>query len=261
MANIEYIRASSLNTYLECSAKFMFQNIEKVETGNKPALAFGTSIHKALETNFTQKIESRQDLPLEQIKEVFSNTLDVEFSNVDPLDFEEKPGAYKDSGIELVTKYQKEHAYRIQPALVEKKIEVKFKGYEIGLSGTIDLVDEDGILVDHKTTSKQVTEIPQGYQLQVGGAYPLLYRALTGKKLNGIRVDFLVRKSLKAHYNDVLPIGIEEDEQYFINVFNAVTSGIKNGVFAPNRQHMYCTKRFCKFAEICENRFKGKVRN
>ncbi|MEM4626443.1 MAG: PD-(D/E)XK nuclease family protein [Candidatus Bilamarchaeaceae archaeon] len=260
MSDLEYIRASSINTYIECSAKFYFQNIEQVQVPNKPALAFGASIHKALETNFKQKVATRKDLPLEEVKEVFSDTLDNEFQNVEPNDFEEKPGAYKDSGIELVEKYQKEHAYRIFPKYAEQKISVKFKGIDYGLTGTIDLVDEDNVLIDHKTTSRQVTKVPQAYQIQVGGAYPFLLKTLTKEPVNGIRVDFLIRKGAKTTYTQILPVKIDYDERYFFNVFLDVTTGIKNGVFIPNRSHMYCSKRFCQYWSVCINKFGGKVK-
>lgn len=260
MSDLEYIRASSISSYLECSAKYYFQNIEQVQVYNKPALAFGSSVHKALEFNFSQKVNTRIDLPVEQVQEVFSQNLDNEFSNVEAKDLDEPAGVIKDNGIKLVEKYQKEHAYRIQPVMVEQKVNVKFKGLDYGLSGTIDLIDENGVLVDHKTTAKDVLAIPESYKIQVGGAYAFLVKTLTKKPVSAARIDFLVRKSTKATENKILPVNIPVDEQYFFNVFTQVASGIKNGIFIPNRQHMYCSRKYCKFWNICEARFSGKVR-
>ena len=201
MEDIIYLRPSGINTYRECSAKYYFQNVERVQVPNKLALAFGTSVHKTLQVNYEQKINTRKDISIEEAKDVFSSAADEEFASVDPSDFEdEKPGQLKDAGLELIEKYQKEVAYRIQPAAVEQKIQVKFKGYDYGLTGTIDLVDEDNIIVDHKTTGKAVTEIPDTYRLQIGGAYPLLFRSLKGFPPVAARADFLCRKSLKNNF-------------------------------------------------------------
>jgi hypothetical protein len=266
MSETLYLRPSGINCFLECSAKYYFQNVEKIQTPNKLALAFGTSIHRTLQENFSQKITTREDIPLEQAKDIFSSVADEEFSQVDPMDFtEEKPGHVKDTGIELIEKYQKEHAYRIFPKRVEQKIEVKFKNYDYGLCGTIDLIDEDNVLIDHKTSSKDLKEIPESYKLQVGGAYPLLVKSLSAsdstiEPVKSARIDYLIRRSAKSSGTQIKPLEIQIDKQYFLNMFQTVGNAIQRGIFFPNRQHMFCTKRFCKYWKECEDKYKGRVR-
>jgi putative RecB family exonuclease len=256
MSDIIYLRPTGVNTFLDCSAKYLFQEIEKVEVPNKYYLAFGTSIHRALETNYSQKVETLHDLPAEEVKQAFSETLDSEFQNVDKLDLAEiNTGAIKDGGIKLLDKYQKEVAPRIVPVAVEQRIKVKFKNYDFGLAGTIDLYDIDNNVVDHKTTGKSITGVvPEGYKRQLS-AYAILEEA-TGRKVNGARIDFL-----KAESQEIRHIPVPIDQEYFMNMFQTVGDAIKNGVFVPNRSSFLCSKRYCKFYAECEKKFGGTIKD
>ncbi len=262
----EYLRVSEINSYLECPARFYFDSIEKIEVPNKIALAGGTAYHKALETNYVQKIESRTDLPVSDVIDAFSSSYDDEIEIVDKADFEiEKPGTVKDNWIEVLKIYMKDTAYRIFPVDVERRISAKLKNWKYGLTGKVDIKDEDAVIVDHKTTSKPYKSTPENYKLQCGGGYPLLDKILSlsdesHKQAKAARIDYNIRKSPKSPKAEVRNIAVDIDIPYFLNVFDQVQNGISAGVFPPNRQHIYCTKRFCKFWNECELKFKGKVR-
>lgn len=166
-----YLRVTEINTYLECPAKLYFGSIEKIQSPNKIALAGGTAYHSALETNFVQKIQSRTDLPVSDIIDSFSGAYDKEIESVDKSDFEiEKPGAVKDNWIEVLRIYMKDVAYRIFPVAVERRLRVKLKGYKYGLTGKVDIKDEDSVIIDHKTTSKPFKTTPENYKIQVAEA-------------------------------------------------------------------------------------------
>ncbi len=264
---IDYIRVSEINSYLECPAKFYFDSVEKIKVPNKIALAGGTAYHTALELNFTQKINSREDLPAEDVIECFSSAFDDEAAEVDKADFDiEKPGQVKDAWIEVLKIYMKDTAYRIFPIAVERRLAAKFKDFKYGLTGKIDIKDEDGVIVDHKTTSKPYKETPENYKLQVGGGYVLLENALSisdksNTPVKSTRIDYNIRKSPKSNKAEVRHIQIDIDVDYFLAVFQNVSNGISANVFPPNRGHIYCTRRFCKFWNECEKKFYGKVRN
>ena len=257
---LEYIRSSQLGTYLECSAKFLFANILKIETPSKPALAFGSAIHKTLEQNFSQKIKTRQDLPVEYSVALFSDTLDELIKDVEKADLTnyDSERSLKDAGVELVKKYFKEFAYRIFPKLVETTIQVKLAGYPYGLSGTVDLLDEDNVLIDHKTSAKIPKEITQNYRLQLGGAYAVLMEAKLDEKVRYARLDYLVRKGLTS--TRIIPIEVQTDTEYFLVLFEAISKGIEQGVFYANRTHYLCSKKYCKYWQACEKKFGGVVR-
>lgn len=250
-----YLRPTGINTFLECSAKYLFQEIERIETPNKSYLAFGSSIHKTLEANFAQKIETKTDLPIDEAKEIFSDVFEDEFRKVDRMDLEEeKPGTMKDQGVKLIQKYQEEIAPRITPVAVEQRIKVTFKGYDYGLAGTIDLYDADSVIIDHKTTSKKINgTIPEGYKRQLS-AYTILEEA-TGRKVNGARIDYFKRDS-----SEIRHIAVPIDKEHFLSMFQSIGDAIKKGVFIPNRNSFLCSKRYCKFWNICESKYGGIVK-
>ncbi len=255
MEDIVYLRPTGINTFLECSAKYFFQEVEKVEVANKSYLAFGSSIHRTLEANYSQKVISKLDLPVEEAKEIFSTSYEDEFSRVDKSDLSsEESRIGKDQGINLIEKYQKEVAPRVIPLMVEQRIKVKFKHYNYGLAGTIDLFDVNGVLIDHKTTGKPITgTVPEGYKSQIS-AYAILEGA-TGREVKGARIDFLRRDIAAIRH---IPVTI--DREYFLNMFQTVGDSISKGVFIPNRNSYLCSKKYCKFYSECEKKFGGVVK-
>lgn len=255
---MEAIRVSSLNSFLDCSAKFNFQYIEKIPAPGRIALAFGTSIHAALKKNYADKIFSRKDLSLEEITSEFSDNYDAEIKTVDFCDPEEEPISFiKDAGIELLTKYQKDISPRIQPITVEQKISLTFDGMPFKLSGTLDLIDEDNILIDHKTTRKVFKQVPAGYIRQISG-YKFLAASIK-IKINNARIDMLTAKSAVTNTN-IRHLHIETDEKEFLNTFIVVSDAINKGVFYPNRNSFLCNKKYCPFWNECEKKYGGKVK-
>lgn len=252
---ITYLRPTGINVFLECSAKYFFHEIEELDSPNKSYLAFGTSIHKTLEVNYSQKVETKTDLSVDEVKQVFAESIESEFEKVDKNDFvDEKPGTIKDQGIRLIEKYQKEIAPRIIPVAVEQRIKVKFKNYDYGIAGTIDLYDIDSIVVDHKTTSKQINGlIPENYKRQLSG-YAILEEA-TGRNVLGTRIDYFKRDSAEIKHLSV-PI----DKDHFLSMFQTIGDAIKKGVFVPNRNSYLCSKRYCKYWQECEKKFSGTVK-
>jgi len=247
-----YIRSSSIYTWVSCPEKFYFQNIEKIQVPNKPYLAFGTSIHKSLEYNFSQKLNTKIDLALDEIKQHFSETIDKEFENVEEnLEIEDK-----NKGIKLIELYAKNFLPKIQPLFVEKKIMVDFENFNIGLSGTIDLIDVDYVLIDYKTTNKYIEKLSEAYKIQVAGAYPFLMEALTNIEPRYIRIDFFVKEKLPY----IKSVAINEEKKYFYSIFSNVNKSVEAGLFMPRRDTFLCSRKLCPYWDICEKKNGGTVK-
>jgi len=259
---IEYLRASQINLYRECSAYFYFLNFTDIKTANKPSLAFGSAIHSTLEKNFRQKIESRQDLTIAESKYIFSNELGTQLNNVERCDLigYDSQRALEATGLDLIELYQRTHAYRIQPKRVEENVQIKLKGYPYGLSGTVDLLDDDNNLIDHKTSGRDYKQISESYRIQVGGAYPILMEALLGEPINSARIDYMIRKSENNDRVKVRPIAVDIDKKYFFSVFEQVSKGIEADIFSPCRDYMFCSQKYCKFHDHCVKQFGGVVK-
>jgi len=257
MAEIMYLRPTGINQYIDqCSAQYYFQNIEKIKTPNKYHLAFGTSLHHAVAKNYKQKIETKVDLPSEEIEQEFSDAIDLEMSFVEKADFTEvKPGQLKDQGLALLKKYQAEVAPRVFPVAVEQTIRAKYAGYDYGLQGTLDLFDIYSIVTDHKTTAKEIKGNTVGYERQVGGFYPLLAEAAFRRPVRGSHIHYFRRDTGTVHVRQV-----KIDKDYALKTLQQVGDAITAGVFLTNRTSFLCTRRFCRFWNECEKKYGGSVK-
>jgi len=254
---MEAIRVSSINSFLDCSAKFDFQYIQRIQTPGRISLALGTSIHAALKKNYAEKIFSKKDLTPDEVISEFSDNYDSETSNVELFEDDEPLHFVKDAGVELLTKYQNNIAPRIQPKIVEQKISINFDNIPFSLSGTLDLIDEDDVLIDHKTSRKKFKMISDSHKRQLSG-YKFLANAIQ-LTVNSARIDLLTAKSAVSN-TDIRHLPVETNTDDFLRSFLTVTNGIKKGVFYPQRSSFLCARKYCPFWNECEKKYGGTVK-
>jgi len=103
-----------------------------------------------LEVNYRQKITSRKDLPIQEFYATFRAYIESELPITQPVD----PIMCENiimQGEALLHMYQEKIGQHLQPLLVEEKFEIELKTFGITIFGYIDLITEDGWIVDHKT--------------------------------------------------------------------------------------------------------------
>ena len=66
----------------------------------------------------------------------------------------EKPGKIKDDGVRLITTYHEAISPTIQPVHVEREFNLDLEGCDYTLKGFIDLVDQNSVVIDHKTAKR-----------------------------------------------------------------------------------------------------------
>lgn len=242
MAEPVVLSGSSLATYLRCGLWWEYQYVRRVRAIPSVKQVLGISTHKAIEVNLEQKISTRLDLPTEDVLAAYGDSYDRDIIEVEKP--EEDAGKAKDQGYELVATYQKMVAPDLQPALVEA--EVKFEINGIPWSGYIDMVDENRVVRDAKTTARAPS--PQKFFLPMVG-YALGYRHLTGEKETAIQLDYLVRRKTQPYVraNSGGPVN-DEDISTFTEVVERAADGIAAGAFIPNGLYNgacnYCPYRF-----------------
>lgn len=253
MSDKVLLRPSQINCYLQCSAKYMFQYVDKVKTGKSLALAFGSAVHKSIETNYTQKIESKTDLPVDEVVQTFADSFEEETKEVDRVEIISDPTS-KDIGVGLVKKYHYEIAPTLQPKAVEQKVEATFQGYDFGITGTMDLLTTNKRIFDHKTASKKNSTPPDSHVRQ-GSFYELLAHA-AGEEVEEVNFTYLVKTKSPQVYNET----IQTDTKHALMMAQHVGNAADKGVFIPMRDSFLCTKRFCSYWNECEKKFGGSVK-
>ncbi|OGR47073.1 MAG: hypothetical protein A2X40_07695 [Elusimicrobia bacterium GWC2_65_9] len=213
-------------------------------------MAFGTSLHAGIAHNYRQKIESRQDLPVGEVKEFFAADWEHQKGQV-AWEPDENPGKMMDEGAALLEIYQSKIAPKIQPRIVEDLFELKFENTEYTFRGIIDLVDDtSGLIIDHKTSTKtpSPTNVHKDIQLT---AYALGNRVRTGEIENGAAFDYLIRgRSPKVIRIETTRS--DEDIQRFLKMLAQIAAAIKAELFWPAPNHPYCSPKLCPFWSECE---------
>lgn len=247
------LRPSGINTYLQCSAKYMFSYIEKIQTGKSLALAFGSATHKAIESNYTQKIDTKSDLSVSEVVQTFSDSFDEETKDVERVELIADPTS-KDVGIGLIKMYQQTIAPSLQPKAVEQKVECTFKDYTYGITGTMDLLTTNKKIFDHKSASKRNATPPESHVRQ--GSYYRLMAVAAGEEVTEVNFTYLVKTKSPQVYNE----RIITDPKHALAIAQLVGESIDKGVFIPNREHNFCSQRYCAFHKNCVSKYGGKVR-
>lgn len=253
------IRPSSIGTFLDCSVKFNFNSIEKLQVPKALALAFGIAIHKPLEVNYRQKITTKQDITTEQMVDEFDKAFETETETVEQEQYqEESKGTVKDIGVRLIKQYHALHSLKIQPTIVEQRLEAEIEGLDndvtIILTGQLDLVDNQKRLIDHKTTKRAPSEVSQSYVLQQT-SYRLLAE-VHGIEIAQNNIDYLIKTTLPK----IQRFRVETDPDFLNNILAVLINSVKNDVYVPNRNSMLCSRRYCSYWRECERRFGGRVK-
>lgn len=244
------LSASSVATFLRCPTQWDFAYVKKIRSPPTVRQAVGIAAHDAFEENLLTKMVTQVDLPVEFVKDAFSDSYDTMVGEMGGI-FEEKdpPGTAKDQGIAIVEKQHLEIAPSIVPVLVEAPIQFEING--IIWTGTIDLVDGRGRLRDWKTSAKKPSS-GANYTLAMTG-YALGYREMTGEIETDVQLDFFVRyKKQEPGYFPIPAGGPVSDRAVlvFADIVSRVQAAIMTGVFPPHGlQNNSCS--WCGFRDIC----------
>jgi CRISPR/Cas system-associated exonuclease Cas4 (RecB family) len=241
----EHVSVSQINQYLRCPAQYYFKYIQDMKAPSNGAMTFGKAVHKAIEYYFKGKLEYGQEASLSEVQDVFATTI----NKSDNTEWgEEKPDAVKDEGVKTLELYMKEVAPTIQPKAIEQEIRVPFGDYE--LLGYIDLIDQNDVIIDTKTTKKTPSAgmLTNGLQLS---AYTMAHQFLTGNDPTGVRLDYIVRLKTPKIVQ-IESKKTSHDVNRFLGIMDRVVRNIKEANFYPNPTCMTCNPKSCSYFEICQ---------
>ena len=250
----EALSASSIQLYLTCSLKWRFQYYDRLPrltiSGNQ---AFGTALHSALNWLHKERKAGRNP-PLAEVLQVFEGDwyAQTQTEGRQHVIFDDAdPDLLALKGKELLTQYYclpltKVHdseMYFTLPLIDPATGEV----LDTPIRGVIDLVEDDGSIVEFKGPQKAppLTDLPENIQLTV---YSYAYEKLFGKPPKEIRKVSLVRT--KTPKIDTQITGrAEKDYERLFHLGKEVLHGIRTGVFLPNRGCWMCGD--CEFDSDC----------
>jgi len=234
---------------MRCAKQWEYAYVYELKRPPSIRMILGASAHAAEEVNYKQKIDTGLDLPTADVLDVFSDAYDsgVSEADIDPED-KESPDVAKDSGVATLTVYHETVAPKIEPLWVEHEGLIHVN--DVPYSYTIDLVDKQGRVRDHKYTKRR----PQGsgdYRLNMIG-YALGYRHETGETEKDVVLDYMVRTKEPYHW----PVASEgpvpkRAVDAFAGILGMINQAIIEGIFLPTGLTNHACS-WCGYRDICD---------
>ncbi len=235
---------------MDCQIRWWFKYGLKVPDPATANMALGRAVHSALGGNFAQKVDTREDLPIEGVVALFRDAWADEQEQTEFRD-EEDPKELAVTGEALVTKYMDQIAPTIDPAAVEIHVYGEISGVRV--RGWIDLLDVEGRVIDIKTAKARPSSIELMHKFQVA----TYAHVLPGASGQG-RVDTLVKTKTPQVISQSFHITSEE-MKVAETLYPAAQQAMRQQRYVPNRLSMMCSRRNCSYWRHCEREWGGEV--
>jgi len=260
MTNRPHISPSQLNMISNCGEQWRrrYEKEEIIPPGI-PMLQ-GSGVHVGAKVNFTQKIESHEDLPTKDIIDasIAGMTERIREDGLLLTEDEKAIGENKIIGkaIDETKKLALMHASTQAPDYqpVENGVEQRFR-IEIpkathDLVGILDLIDDKERVTDFKTSAKTPSKGTADSSIQLT-SYAAAKKILTGVDASEVRLDTVVNLQTPKRHVDVSHRG-PDDYKALSHRVNAALAVIKAGTFAPANPGWWgCGPKYCGYYQTC----------
>lgn len=241
---------SSVNNFLDCSMRWYYRKVLRLPETRGAALGLGTAVHAALGENFRQKIETRQDLPVDDVRALYIRALVEQLDEI-RLQPDESADDLKDCGETMVRVYMDRAAAAIVPAAVEEPVEGLIG--DVAVHGYIDIRDVDGRVIDIKTARRAPGAMSVAHKLQVS-TYAMLHPEASG----AATLATLTKTKTVALHQETVEIS-PRDRKLTTRLYSVARDQMDAGIYAPSRSSFLCSRRHCSFWARCEDEWGGEV--
>jgi hypothetical protein len=216
----EILSPSQASTFLGCSAKYRYKYLVGIPDPAAGGAVRGRAVHKAIEYYMRAKI-SGVVLDAGNLAYDWDTIWDEASANAE-FAAGENVETLKESGHALASKYLREAAPEIRPVAVELPVSGEIAGVKV--RGVVDIVDENGAIIDVKTSSRKPSKISGDHAFQLA-----TYTHLLGPEASGeTRIDSLVAtKDPQLVQIDHTPG--ESGQKLVEQIYPLVAEGINNG--------------------------------
>lgn len=243
MVELDHVSHSQITMWLRCPRSWEFRYVKGLKTPPSGALILGHSYHKALEVNYSQKVETGEDLSLTHVLDAFSDAWSDRMVKESEILWEgRRPGAMKDQGIDIVNRYHTEVAPTIQPVVVEGWYEKIISGTKF--VGSVDLVDDQDERIDHKTAAQAYNQGDVDKDLQASAHAFALARP-------GVHAFHVAVKTKIPRIQIIKTTRTTDDILWWLDLARAVITSMKTGIAPPNPIGWHCSPRFCGYYSMC----------
>jgi len=254
--NEPHMSASQISMALRCGEQYRRRYLMGEKLRPSGAMARGSAAHKAWEINDIQKIKTRQDLSAADVDGVFVEDFRRRVKDEDiHFDRDEPKKEVEQSGRAIVKAYHLEVQPTIQPAAVEKEFLIPLDGAP-PILGYIDLITEDGTIVDRKTSGKKKSQPEDDWirQLSLYAYAESLTRGLAPWESIPTRVDLIVSKNKPENVS--IPVGelTQAAARPVLALAAKLYEAAVKDALLPNPNGWHCSEKFCGYWATCKYR-------
>jgi hypothetical protein len=258
-AQIEYLSYSSINLFLTCSEAWRRKYIAKEPQSSTPALVFGSAFHNTVEQYITNRHE---DLPVEDdLYRLWADKWAAAVEREPNCEWgADTPEEHSNEGLRLLANPElRQMLNRLTPLrddsglFMERKVELRVPGVPVPIIGYIDLVTNDGIPGDFKTSAQQWSQDKAKAELQ-----PLFYLAALnqlGRTVPGLRFRHYVVTKAKQSKVQMLETQHTWDSIFWLyGLIQQVWRAIENESYIVNPHAWLCGPKYCGAWSKCRGR-------
>lgn len=251
--NITSLSPSMVNKYRQCPRQFYYDYCLGLPRMGSAYTAYGSAFHAMAEENYFQKVRTAKDLPVDLLLDFFRDDLHYR-DDVDWKEQDQTLDQTKDQGVVTVKAYQESVAPGIQPQVVEHEWSMEVNNRPWVISGKIDLVTDDDLVIDLKTTGRRLKKPKAEHAFQLS-TYAMAWKAQTRQHNVSGRLDYAIRGKAETISLDVVTM----DAQSIVSTFDNVATCIQKEWWPVFRSHFLCSRKYCSFWTTCQDDCGGTV--
>lgn len=249
-----YISASAIAKFLQCPLAYKYIYVDTpIRLPWNMYAWYGDAIHKSLDFNYRQKIKSRKDRDRDEVIDFFKTQFKKSIAWMPAPTFQPNAAIILENDwIEMLERYMIDMAPKIQPMAIEQEFELYLESVWTYVKWYIDLITEDGYIVDHKTCSQSTHRkwndkaVQSNYQLTM---YSLAYRKMFKKAEKGVQIHKLVRgnKNNDLFFERLSTTRTDLDVLVLVQLIMRMEQMIANDIRYPNLNSC----ETCDFRDTC----------
>lgn len=250
---------SQMGMFFGCAAAYYQRYILGIKVPPGVALLLGSGVDKGAETNFRQKIDTREDLPLSDVQDATATAFDerldadgVYLLNDEASQAEQLLGEAKDKAVQVVSVFHCQAAPRIQPISVQTEVSfIREDLDDVVFRGFPDIIDNNENVLDVKTSKLKWPDGKAENEFQ-----PTFY--LPGVRASGMKAEkFTYHIVTKTKTPTHQVVDTERDESDLLALeerARTMVACIKAGLFPPvEPDHWRCSSpKWCGYYVNCK---------
>lgn len=259
--HVSRLSYSSVSAYLTCGRSWKFRYIDRIPVPTAARLIFGTAIHDTIEAHIRSRAEGQETPLLADIwKAEWPRRVEREGDNIDWG--QDSPDELYMTGLRVLqTAEVAETIEGVSPLVspyghlyIEEWVSMKVPDVPIPVVGRIDIITEDRVPGDFKTSSQTWSEERALAELQ-----PLFYVGALRQQRFPLSEEMRFRHYVFTTTEEPTAQVIETQRHagelpFLFEVIREVWQGITAGVFVPNPGVWKCSPEYCEYWAMCRGR-------